>query len=222
MRLGPIARFVAYACFAIAAASIAPALLAADVEMRLANGFFLSIFVGVGVGALVFAAGLGFERRPVVRSGMRELFLALLIFWGCVPFLAAVPFVMQGFPLHDAWFEAVSALTTTGGWLSDPGAHATGADMIYRASLQWLGGLVSIATAGAVFVRPEFIGVAPLVPPFARGKNGSFIRAFDRAVWTLAPVYGGITLAGFAAFVFTGTPPVDAALRCSAALARGP
>lgn len=221
MRLGPISRFASYACIAVGGAMAVPALLAWLRPDTAPTGYLFGIFVALGLAVMFIAVGQGFPRRPIVRSGMRELFLALIMFWGGIPFLAAIPFVIGGMPLVDGWFEAVSALTTTGGWLSDTAAHATGHDMIYRASLQWLGGIVSLATAGAVFVRPEFIGVAPLVPPFSRGESGSFIRAFDRAVWTFLPVYSVITAAGFLCFVFAHVPVVDAATMAMSYISTG-
>ncbi len=221
MRLGPISRFVSYACLAVGGAMIVPWILAWSHAGESPAGYLLGIFISLSLGGLFLAVGLGYTRKPIVRSGMRELFLALLIFWGGIPFLAAIPFVIGGMPILDGWFEAVSALTTTGGWLSDPAAHATDHDMIYRASLQWLGGLVTLATAGAVFVRPEFTGVAPLVPPFSRGESGSFIRAFDRAVWTFLPVYACITAAGFLCFLFAEVPIVDAATMAMSFLSTG-
>lgn len=211
MRLGPVTRFVAYACFAIALAMLVPCLMAWARSEDEAQAYLFGIFISLGVGSLSLSLGIGTKSRNVIRSGMRELLLSLLIFWAFVPFLAAIPFTLGGMTILDGWFEAVSALTTTGGWLSDPSAHATPYDLIYRSSLQWFGGLVSIATAGAVFVRPEFIGVAPLVPPFSRGQKGSFIRAFDRAFWTFLPVYSGLTFLGFVGFLLTRTPVVDAA-----------
>ena len=221
MKLGPITRFVGFACFAIALAMIVPGIMVAMRSDISSVGYLFGIFSSVGIGTLCLSAGRGFGRRAIVRGGMRELLLALLIFWGAIPFLAAIPFFIGGMSLDQAWFEAVTALTTTGGWLSDSAAHATGHDMIYRASLQWLGGLISLATAGAVFVRPEFIGVAPLVPPFSRGESGSFIRAFDKAVWTFLPVYGGLTFAGVVGFIVTGTPLVDAVTMAMSYLSTG-
>lgn len=210
MRVGPITRFVALALFAVAAAMVLPALMVWIMPGVTPAGYVIGIFTCCTFGTLVLMVGTGAAKRPIVRNGMRELLLALIIFWGVVPFAAAVPFIVDGMSPADGWFEAVSALTTTGGWLSDPAAHGAGDEMIYRASLQWLGGLISISTAAAIFVRPEFMGVAPLVPPFARGESGSFLRAFDRAVWTFLPIYLSITLAGFLGFLFTGVPLADA------------
>ena len=221
MRMGPISRFVAYAHLVVGLAMLVPAAMSWALPDRSPSGFVVGALACFGISALCLAGGIGMSRRPVVRSGMRELLLALIIFWAVMPFAAAIPLLFEGLSLDEAWFEAVSALTTTGGWLSDTEAHASGPDMIYRATLQWLGGIVSIATAAAVFVRPEFMGVAPLVPPFSRGEGGSFIRAFDRAVWTFLPIYAGITIAGLLAFLFVGVPPVDAGTMAMSFIATG-
>lgn len=211
MSLAPVLRFLAFALFAIALSTIVPMVLAlAQGESEptsFAAAFFLSLFGG----ACLFAISLGVPRPRTARSGFRELVMALILFWLAVPFAAAVPFLGRAFGLWGAWFEAVSALTTTGAWLSEPAARATLSGMIYRATLEWLGGLASLATAAAVFVRPEFVGVATPVPPFARGKRDSYLRAFASAIRAFAPLYAGITVISYAGFLFAGVPAVQAA-----------
>lgn len=207
MNLAPVLRFVAYTHFAVAVAMVSPGLLAAAGGDD-PQGHITGIVLCALIGTMCIAAGQGMRRRPPVRNGLRELLLALLLFWLALPLSAAIPLIADGLRFDEAWFEAVSALTTTGAWLSDPAARATPQDMLYRASLQAIGGLVSLATAAAVFVRPEFIGIAPPIPPFSRGETGSYLRAFDRAVWAFLPVYAVCALAGGVALVAAGVPAV--------------
>jgi trk system potassium uptake protein TrkH len=221
VRIGPVTRFVAVAHGAAALCMVVPAILAIGSQVVEPGHYVLGILASLTIGGLTFALGQGMTDRRVVRGGFRELLLGLIVFWAVVPCSASVPFLAGGMSIGEAWFETVSALTTTGGWLSDPAARATDAGMLYRASLQWLGGLVSLATAAAAFVRPEFIGVAPLVPPFARGESGSYLRAFDRAAWTFLPVYAGLTILGVVAFLLTGVAPVEALTMSLSFLATG-
>lgn len=192
MNVGHVARFLGYAYLAVAIAMLAPMGLAASGGEMDAGPYLLGLVAALLFSGCCFGFCFGLPQRPEARGNFRELLLSLLLFWAVVPITAAIPFALSGVPFGSAWFEAVSAVTTTGGWLSDPAARATEAGMVYRASLQWLGGMVSIATAAAVFVRPEFVGVAPLSPPFARGEQDSYIRAFDRAVRALLPVMFGL------------------------------
>ncbi|NNU17714.1 TrkH family potassium uptake protein [Parvularcula sp. ZS-1/3] len=220
MSLVPVLRFLAFALFAVALAGLGPLLLATGFDEDPAP-FAAAVFIATFLGGCFYALSRTMTLTPPVRSGFRELILALSIFWLAVPFAACLPFLAQGFSFWSAWFEAVSAVTTTGAWLSEPAARVSLSGMLYRASLEWLGGIVSLATAAAVFVRPEFIGVMPPVPPFARGKRDSYLRAFSSAFNAFLPVYAGVTAMSFAAFLFTGVPVEDAAALALSLIASG-
>ena len=209
MSVGAVLRFLAYALFGVAGACVAPVLLALGTAADDVAGYVFAGAVAAFLGGAFFGLSAGRRRAPV-RNGLRELLAALLILWAGVPLIACLPFVQQGWSLGDAWFEAVSSLTTTGGWLSDPSARATLPGALYRASLQWIGGLVSLCTAAAIFIRPEFIGVAPLVPPFARGESGTYLRAFREAFAVFGPVFATLALLASAGFAILAVPVGEA------------
>lgn len=73
-------------------------------------GFFLTAFVS---GAMILV-GRAARKYPAQEI---ELFLIMVLVWAALPLLASVPFTgaLQVFGLSDAYFEAVSALTTSGG-----------------------------------------------------------------------------------------------------------
>jgi trk system potassium uptake protein TrkH len=216
----PLLRFFGFTLLAIAAASVAP-ILAASVAGEDPSAYIASLCLSGFVSALLFVLSQGLKPGRSVRSGFRELILALSVFWVIGPFAACVPFVGQSLSLPSAWFEAVSALTTTGAWLSEPLARATASGMIYRASLEWLGGIASLATAAAVFVRPEFIGIAPPVPPFARGQGDTYLRAFTAAFETFFPVYAALTAVSFFGFIFAQVPVEQAITLALSLIASG-
>ncbi|WOI52347.1 potassium transporter TrkG [Parvularcula sp. LCG005] len=221
MNFAPVLRFIAYSHFGIAVAMLWPALLAGTSGSASFSGYLLGAMGASMVGTLSLAISTGMRSVAPVRSGLRELLLALLFFWAVLPVTAAIPFLFEGMRFGEAWFEAVSAITTTGAWLSEPLARATDHDMLYRASLQWIGGLVSVSTAAAVFIRPEFIGIAPLVPPFARGEEGSYLRAFARAIRSFAPIYGAIAAFGALALMLLGISVIEAMTMAMSFLASG-
>jgi len=221
MSVAPLFRVIGFALFILAAIMLAPLVLAWVLDEPSTGAFGLGLFLSAFVGAGLVLVSMSVPRRRLARSGFRELVLALALFWLAVPCLAAVPFLGRGLSFADGWFEAVSALTTTGAWLSEPFARATASGMVYRASLQWVGGLASLATAAAVFVRPEFIGIQPPVPPFSRGKGDSYLRAFVEAMKTFAPVYASLTLLSYAGFIFAGVPVLQAATLALSFMATG-
>lgn len=221
MSFGPILRFLSFALFAVAGAAVLPLLTALALGEAFASAFAASVFLSSFAGAAFFILSRGVPRVRSVRSGLRELLLALALFWLAVPMAAALPFLAEAVGVWGAWFEAVSALTTTGAWLSEPVARASVSGMIYRASLEWLGGLASLATAAAVFVRPEFVGIEPPVPPFPRGRGDTYLRAFAAAARAFFPVYASLTLVSFAMFLVTGVSPGEAITLALSLIASG-
>ena len=96
---------------------------------------------GAIITLLTGAGSLGASGLGRVQSDFRSALLIVLIWWAVMPGFAAIPFVADGQSFGDAYFEAVSALTTTGAWISKEAAVSTVSGMIWRAQLQWFGGL---------------------------------------------------------------------------------
>lgn len=103
---------------------------------------FGTIFIGVCLALLV--------GQDESRTGPREAFFLTVLIWVMLPAVAAIPFVFAGETLTDAMFESVSGLTTTGSTI------LTGLDamprglLLWRAILQWIGGIGIIVTAIAI------------------------------------------------------------------------
>jgi trk system potassium uptake protein TrkH len=116
---------------------------------------------------------------------------------------------------------SVSALTTTGALLSrealvgDPLAH------LWVAIMQWMGGLISIAVAASIIVRPVFFGVETLQLPFARGERDSYLRSLRNALYTFLPVYVALTVFCFFCLNLNGLLDFDAAILSLSVVASG-
>ncbi|SDM75598.1 trk system potassium uptake protein TrkH [Halogranum gelatinilyticum] len=101
------------------------------------------------------ALGFGLERVTTSRDlREREAFLMVALTWLGVAFVGAVPFVLAGNGTiadpTNALFEAMSGITTTGATVVvDFEAHSR-AMFLWRAILQWLGGLGILVLATAV------------------------------------------------------------------------
>ncbi len=182
-----------------------------------AGAYLFGAVVSLTTGGGAFVASIG--RRP--PSDFRGVFLIILLWWAVIPAFAAIPFAMTTFNFSDAYFEAVAALTTTGGWLSPTGALESRAGILWRAELQWLGGLASLAIAAAIFIRPAFIGIDTLLPPFSRGEKGSLLRPLRNAATAFFSVYAFITFAAFCVLAITAVPVFDAAIMAMSVVASG-
>lgn len=103
---------------------------------------FGTIFIG---GCLALLGG-----QEEDGGGPREAFFLTVLVWVVLPAVAALPFLFAGHSLTDSVFESVSGLTTTGS------TAFTGLDdmprgiLLWRAILQWIGGIGIIVTAIAI------------------------------------------------------------------------
>ncbi|WP_428409641.1 potassium transporter TrkG [Hyphococcus sp.] len=217
MGLTSILRASATLLLIIAAAMIAPMLLAWAGSEETTGAYFFAAAACLMFGAGAFAASLG-KRSP---SGFRGALFVILVWWAIIPAFAAPPIMAEGMSFADAYFEAVSALTTTGAWLSHESAVASPAGALWRAILQWLGGLGSLAIAAAIFIRPAFIGIDTLLPPFSRGERDSYLKPLRNAVVSFVAVYTTVTLAAFSAIAIAGAPTFDSIIMAMTTAASG-
>ncbi|MEO1251004.1 MAG: potassium transporter TrkG [Pseudomonadota bacterium] len=217
MGLTSVLRGLAAVLAAIAVAMVPPFLLALSGGEAIAGPFLFAIIATVFGAAGLRAASIG--KRP--PSDFRGALLIILLWWTVAPAFAAIPFALDGMTPPDAYFEAIAALTTTGGWISHETATASPAAMLWRAELQWLGGFASIAIAAAIFIRPAFIGIDTLLPPFSRGDKGNFMRPLRNAITAFASTYGVLTFLAFGAFAATGATTLDAVVLAMSGVATG-
>ncbi|MCK5749140.1 MAG: TrkH family potassium uptake protein, partial [Oricola sp.] len=217
MALTSILRSTAMLLLILAVAMIPPMLVAFSAGETSAPSYLFAAATALLFGAGAYAAPLG-KRHP---SGFRGAMIVILIWWIVVPVFAAPPIMAEGLSFADAYFEAVSAMTTTGAWLSHNSAIATRAGALWRAELQWLGGLASLAIAAAIFIRPAFIGIDTLLPPFSRGERDSYIRPLRNAVVSFSGVYLTVTMFAFAAIAIAGAPTLDAVIMAMTTAASG-
>lgn len=217
MGLTSIFRGFAALLLVLALAMLGPLILALIAGEPDASAYLFGALAALFAGGGAFAASLG--RRP--PSDFRGVLIIILLWWAVIPAFAAIPFAMQAMTFSDAYFEAVAALTTTGGWLSPTEALSSRAGLLWRAELQWLGGLASITIAAAIFIRPAFIGIDTLLPPFSRGEHDSFLRPLRNAAGAFFSVYAVVTFVAFCLLAIAGAAPFDALIMAMSAVASG-
>jgi trk system potassium uptake protein len=110
--------------------------------------FLIAAGITIGLGGLVAAA----NRVPVPQLGLRQIYVLTALAWIAVPAFGALPFVFSELRLSytDAFFEAMSGLTTTGSTVLiglDGMPHSI---LLWRGLLTWLGGVGIVVMAMAV------------------------------------------------------------------------
>jgi trk system potassium uptake protein TrkH len=124
--------------------AIADAVSGNDDWQVFAVGAGFTAFVG---GLLVFSA-----HAPIRSISVRQAFLLTALAWVVVPAFAALPMVFANLKLTytDAFFEAMSGLTTTGSTVIVGLDDVQPGILLWRALLQWLGGIGIIGMAIAI------------------------------------------------------------------------
>lgn len=110
--------------------------------------FALSAFFTGGFSLAVALASNG----PPPPMNLRFGFLLIGLLWGATCLAGSVPLLAFGMPPVDAFFESVSAVTTTGATVISGLDHASPGLLLWRSLLQWIGG-VGVIVLG-LFVLP--------------------------------------------------------------------
>ncbi|HXP96355.1 MAG TPA: TrkH family potassium uptake protein [Telmatospirillum sp.] len=105
----------------------------------------VTLFVGLALMAANYVA-----RRDELST--RQIFLLTAAGWLAACFAAALPFAFSGLHVSgvDALFEATSGVTTTGATILRNVDHAPPGILLWRALLQWLGGMGFLVMTVAV------------------------------------------------------------------------
>ncbi len=208
------------------AAMFVPALLALIREDHsVAQAFFYSgvlgfVMVGMVALAMVNRGRLGNSDLQTLAS----LFLAYTI----LPLFLALPFYegLETTTYLNAYVEMVSALTTTGLPLFEPG-RLTDALHLWRGIVGWMGGLMIWVAAAAVLAPLNLGGfeVTATAEPgqglerYDRFKRASAAKRITQIGLQLIPIYAGLTFTLWLFLVVAEEPPVTAAILAMSTLA---
>ncbi len=118
-----------------------------------ANNPDWQVFLTAAVFTLFVGGTLALSSRGAIRTiTPRQGFVLTTMLWIVIPAFAALPFAFADMDLSytDAFFESMSGLTTTGSTVIQSLDVAPPGVLIWRALLQWLGGIGVIAMAIAI------------------------------------------------------------------------
>ena len=109
------------------------------------NAFLLSASVTAFIGILLVLTNLEIERK----LNLQQVFLLTTLSWLSIAIFGCLPFLLSNLNLSlvDAFFESMSGITTTGSTIIINLEDAPKSILIWRAILQWLGGVGVIVMA---------------------------------------------------------------------------
>ena len=110
------------------------------------NGSFIySSAITIFIGVLFLLSNVDQDRK----LNIRQAFLLTSLSWTSIAIFGSLPFIFSNLELtfSDAFFESMSGITTTGSTVMQDLNNAPKAILIWRALLQWLGGIGIVVMA---------------------------------------------------------------------------
>lgn len=131
--------------------------------------------------------------------------LQFIVLWFLMPVFAAIPFVFgQGFGFVNAYFEAVSAITTTGASVVDYPDELLRSLLLWRSILQWLGGLATLIMIAVFFQPMKLIEMGQGLPFLPHGGDSYPAGELQQIILILLVPYISLTILGSIALAASG------------------
>ena len=134
------------------------------------------------------------NRNVELKISIKEAFIITVLSWILLAILSAIPFIYTQLQLSvvDAIFESMSGITTTGATILNNLDNLPKGILIWRALLQWLGGIgiVVIALVILPFLR---IGGMQLFHLEGDDPYDKFLPKISSVVTKIIFVYSGLT-----------------------------
>ncbi|MCK0149084.1 TrkH family potassium uptake protein [Marivita sp. S6314] len=175
----------------------------------------LTMFSG-GLIALACANG--------VREGLsiQQTFLLTTGVWVALPIFGAIPFVLGATEARfvDAFFEAMSGLTTTGSTVFSGLEELPKGLLLWRGLLQWLGG-IGIIVVAMVFLPELRVGGMQIFRTESFDTMGKILPRATEISASISSIYVGLTLACATSYLIAGMGVFDATVHAMTTVATG-
>lgn len=118
-------------------------LLPLTVAICLGESDWHSLLIGAGASGGAGAIAVAFTRGEHTRLSRREGYLLISVIWILFSLFGMLPFIFCKTPLgvSDAFFETMSGFTTTGATVISDVESMSRSLLLWRALIQWIGGL---------------------------------------------------------------------------------
>jgi len=179
-----------------------------------------AIAITVGCGAVLWLLARGHEGELQIRDG----FLLVALTWTVLPAFAMLPLMLYlpDLSFTDAYFEAVSGLTTSGATVLDGLDKLPPSINIWRTQLVWMGGMGVVVLAVAILpllgVGGAQVFKAETPGPMKDTKLTPRITETAKGLWA---VYFAITIACIAAYKLAGMTWLDSVVHAFSTMGLG-
>lgn len=175
--------------------------------------------------SLTLFVGLMMTLTNRVRTGVmsiRQAFVMTALSWCLLPAFAALPLAFSDLNLSytDAFFEAMSGITTTGSTVIVGLDFAPPGLLLWRSLLQWLGGIGIIVMAVSVLPMLQVGGMQLFRMEFAERMEKALPRAAQIGGW-ISAIYLVMTMLCAALYWLAGMSGFDAINHAMTTVATG-
>ncbi|SPH21879.1 Trk system potassium uptake protein TrkI [Ascidiaceihabitans donghaensis] len=159
-----------------------------------------------------------------VKEGLtiQQTFLLTTGVWLALPVFGALPFVLgaTGANFTDAFFEAMSGLTTTGSTVFSNLDTLPKGLLLWRGILQWLGG-VGIIVVAMVFLPELRVGGMQIFRSEGFDTFGKILPRATEIASRISVIYLGLTLTCALSYIAAGMNAFDATVHAMTTIATG-
>jgi trk system potassium uptake protein TrkH len=181
--------------------------------------FAVSMVMNFALGCALWLLTRRSRRELRIREGILLITLVWIggALFACIPLLAGI-----GLSFTDAYFESMSALTATGATLLDGLDHLAPSLNVWRAQLQWLGGMGVIVLVVAILpmigVGGRQISKAEIPGPMKDEQLTPRVTQTAKGLWI---IYFALTLACFGSYLAAGMSWLDALIHSFTTISLG-
>ncbi|HYF87859.1 TrkH family potassium uptake protein [Azospirillum sp.] len=218
----PILFIVSIVLLALAATMLIPAAVDFAYGNPDARVFLYSAaFTGACGGAMA----LGTRCHLHGGLSLRQAFLLTPLTWTSTAAFAALPFQFGHFPdlslnYANAFFETMSGLTTTGSTVLVGLDRTTEGILLWRALLQWMGGIGIIGVAIAVLPALR-VGGMQLFRTESSDRSQKVLPRAQQIAKAIVAVYAGLTAICGVCYWLAGMTPFEAVVHALTSLSTG-
>lgn len=180
-------------------------------------------FAAASLVTLFIGVALGFSQQvQAPELTIRQAFLLTTLSWVSLVAFSALPLVWSDMQMSytDAYFEAMSGLTTTGATVISQLDERSPGILLWRGMLQWLGGIGIIVMALAVMPMLQ-IGGMQLFRMESSDNSEKIVPRAAQLASTITSVYVFLSILCVVGYLLSGMSLFDAIVHSMTTLATG-
>ena len=182
------------------------------------HSFVSSSFVTIFIGVLFILANLDKE----FKLNLRQTFLFSTLAWLMVAIFGSLPFLLspKEFSFSEAFFESMSGITTTGATIITNLDESPKSILLWRAIMQWLGGIGIIMMAITILPLLKVGGMQLFKMESSDSTEKIFPRAIE-AAYLIILIYLVLTFVCSVSYWFFGMGIFDSIAHSMTTIATG-